>query len=73
MARPEPKIVINVPLSESDRRRWERQERFWTAPKLFGLTFVTLALSFALLYYMANTTSLTYWDDWLIPGLALFR
>jgi hypothetical protein len=70
MAKPEPKIVINVPLSESDHRRIEREERTWNGTRLLLLSIVTLALSLALLYFMANTTSLTYWDDWLMPGFS---
>ncbi len=69
---PQPKIYINVPMSEAERKRVEREEHFWTAPRLVGLMFASLAVALTVLYSMANYVdggkSETYWDTWLYPG-----
>jgi hypothetical protein len=44
----------NVPMSESMAARTEKEDAFWSGPKLIGLSFVTLALAFALLWAMAE-------------------
>ena len=40
----------NVPMSDSMAARTEKEDAFWTGPKLIGLSFVTLGLCFALLW-----------------------
>ncbi len=69
---PQPKIYINVQMSEAQRKRVEDEEHFWTSTRLVGLTFVTLGAALALLYTMANVIdggkSETYWDNWLYPA-----
>ena len=44
----------NVPMSESMAARTEKEDAFWSGPKLIVLSFVTLALAFALLWAMAE-------------------
>ncbi len=44
----------NVPMSESMAARTEKEDAFWSGPKLIMLSFVTLALAFALLWAMAE-------------------
>jgi hypothetical protein len=44
----------NVPMSESMAARTAREDAFWTGPKLIVLGFATLAVSFALLWAMAQ-------------------
>jgi len=69
---PQPKIYINVPMSDADKKRLEREEHFWTAPRLVVLTFVTLSIALTVLYSMANFVdggkSETYWNDWMKPA-----
>ena len=64
----QPKIFVNVDVSDAEKQRIEREEQFWTGPKLIGLTFATLAVALVLLFVMAESTSETYWPDWLTPG-----
>ncbi|MEM9193569.1 MAG: hypothetical protein AAGF12_30625 [Myxococcota bacterium] len=68
MADPKPKIYINVPVTAAERERLERQEHTWSSMRLVVLTVVSLGISLVVLYLMAQTTSETYWSDWLIPG-----
>jgi hypothetical protein len=63
----EPKIFVNVPVGSEDAKRIAREETFWTGPRLFGLTVVTLGIALVVLYVAANTTSETTWSDWLLP------
>jgi hypothetical protein len=69
---PEPKIYINVQMSETQKNRVEREEHFWTATNLVLLMIVTLGAALALLYTMANVIdggkSETYWDNWIYPA-----
>jgi hypothetical protein len=65
---PEPKIYINVPMSDAQEQRIVREEHFWTAPRLVLLTVGTLAVALVVLYLMANVKSETYWDNWLLPA-----
>jgi hypothetical protein len=44
----------NVPMSDSMAARTEKEDAFWTGPRLIGLSFATLALVFALLWSMAQ-------------------
>jgi hypothetical protein len=44
----------NVPMSESMAARTEKEDAFWTGPRLIGLSFATLAVAFALLWSMAQ-------------------
>ena len=44
----------NVPMSESERKRVERQDAAWTGPKLVFLCIVTLLLALALLWALAD-------------------
>lgn len=44
----------NVPMSDSMAAKTEKEDAFWTGPKLVGLSFLTLALSFGLLWAMAE-------------------
>ena len=44
----------NVPMSESLAARTEKEDAFWTGPKLIILSFVTLGVAFALLWAMAQ-------------------
>lgn len=44
----------NVPMSDAMAARTEKEDSFWTAPKLIGLSFVTLAVVFGLLWAMAE-------------------
>lgn len=44
----------NVPMSEGMAARTEKEDAFWTGPKLILLGFATLAVSFALLWLMAQ-------------------
>ena len=44
----------NVPMSDSMAARTEKEDTFWTGPKLIGLSFVTLGVCFALLWAMAQ-------------------
>ncbi len=44
----------NVPMSDAMAGRTEKEDAFWTGPRLFGLAFVTLAVAFTLLWSMAE-------------------
>jgi hypothetical protein len=44
----------NVPMSDSMAARTEKEDAFWSGPKLVVLGFVTLAVVFALLWSMAE-------------------
>jgi hypothetical protein len=44
----------NVPMSDSMAARTEKEDAFWTGPRLIGLSFATLAVAFALLWSMAQ-------------------
>ena len=44
----------NVPMSDSMAARTEKEDAFWTGPKLILLSLVTLAIAFALLWLMAE-------------------
>jgi hypothetical protein len=44
----------NVPMSDGMAARTVKEDAFWTGPKLFVLSVVTLAVSFALLWMMAE-------------------
>lgn len=45
---------LNVQLSETAKARIYRQDAFWTGPRLALLCTVVLALSLALLWYLAD-------------------
>ncbi len=45
---------VNVPVTEAERKRIEREEATWTAPKLIALCAVTLSGAFFLLWAMSN-------------------
>jgi hypothetical protein len=49
-----PNTYNNVPMSESMAERTAKEDAFWTGPKLIVLSFVTLAVAFALLWAMAE-------------------
>lgn len=49
-----PNTYNNVPMSESMAKRTAKEDAFWTGPKLIVLSFVTLAVAFALLWAMAE-------------------
>ncbi|MBW2464945.1 MAG: hypothetical protein JRH11_25065 [Deltaproteobacteria bacterium] len=65
---PNPKIYINVPMDDANRKRIEREEHFWTAPKLVLLAATTLLTALIVLYAMSSMTTETYWDGWLTPA-----
>jgi hypothetical protein len=44
----------NVPMSDSMAARTEKEDEFWTGPKLILLGFATLGVAFALLWSMAE-------------------
>ena len=44
----------NVPMSDGMASKVEKEDSFWTGPKLIVLSFVTLAVAFALLWSMAQ-------------------
>jgi hypothetical protein len=44
----------NVPMSESMAARTEKEDTFWSGPKLIVLSFATLAVAFTLLWSMAQ-------------------
>jgi hypothetical protein len=44
----------NVPMSDSMAARTEKEDAFWTGPKLILLSFATLGVAFALLWSMAQ-------------------
>lgn len=44
----------NVPMSDRMAERTAREDAFWTGPKLILLGFATLAVSFMLLWSMAE-------------------
>lgn len=44
----------NVPMSDSMAARTEKEDGFWSGPKLVLLSFATLGLAFALLWSMAE-------------------
>jgi hypothetical protein len=44
----------NVPMSDSMAARTAKEDTFWTGPRLIGLSFVTLAIAFTLLWSMAE-------------------
>ena len=44
----------NVPMSDSMAARTDKEDAFWTGPKLIVLSFVTLGVCFALLWAMAE-------------------
>jgi hypothetical protein len=44
----------NVPMSDAAADRVAKEDAFWTGPKLILLSFATLAVSFALLWSMAE-------------------
>lgn len=41
-------------MSESEEQRIQREEEHWTAPRLFVLGFVSLAIAIAILMIAAN-------------------
>lgn len=44
----------NVPMSDAMAARTEKEDAFWTGPKLIVLSFVTLAVCFVLLWSMSE-------------------
>jgi len=44
----------NVPMSDSMAARTEKEDAFWSGPKLILLSFATLGVAFALLWSMAQ-------------------
>ena len=48
------KAYINVPMSDALAESVAKSDAFWNGPKLIVLCFVTLGLSFALLWSMAE-------------------
>ena len=44
----------NVPMSDGMAARTEKEDGFWSGPKLIGLSFLTLAVAFGLLWSMAE-------------------
>lgn len=44
----------NVPMSDAMAAKTEKEDAFWNGPKLIVLSFVTLGISFALLWAMAE-------------------
>jgi hypothetical protein len=44
----------NVPMSERMASRTDKEDAFWTGPKLILLGFATLGVAFALLWSMAE-------------------
>jgi hypothetical protein len=44
----------NVPMSDAMAARTEKEDAFWTGPKLIGLSFATLAVVFTMLWLMAQ-------------------
>ena len=44
----------NVPMSDAMAARTEKEDAFWTGPRLIVLSFVTLAAAFALLWSMSE-------------------
>lgn len=44
----------NVPMSENLAARTQKEDAFWTGPKLIGLSLLTLGVAFALLWSMAQ-------------------
>ena len=44
----------NEPMGDGMAARTEKEDAFWTGPKLIVLSFVTLAVAFALLWSMAQ-------------------
>ena len=44
----------NVPMSDAMAARTEKEDAFWTGPRLIVLSFVTLAVAFTLLWLMAE-------------------
>ena len=44
----------NVPMDESLARKIEKSDKFWTGPRLVGLTVVTLGGALVFLWMMAN-------------------
>lgn len=45
---------INVEVSDGDRERIEREQAFWSGPRLVLLLFGTLAIAIPVLYLMAS-------------------
>lgn len=48
------KIPTNVPFSEAEKKRIEREEKSWAAPKLVGLGIVSLGAALALLVFLSD-------------------
>ena len=44
----------NVPMSDSMAARTAKEDAVWTGPRLIGLSVVTLAIAFTLLWSMAE-------------------
>jgi hypothetical protein len=44
----------NVPMSDAMAARVEKEDAFWTGPRLIVLSFATLAVAFTLLWSMAE-------------------
>ena len=44
----------NVPMSDAMAARTEKEDAFWTGPKLILLSFATLAVSFTVLWLSAQ-------------------
>jgi len=44
----------NVPMSDAMAARTEKEDRFWSGPRLIVLGFATLAVAFTLLWLMAQ-------------------
>jgi len=48
------KTYNNVPMSESERKRVEKQDEFWDGPKLIVLCAITLGVALTVLWLAAN-------------------
>jgi len=44
----------NVPMSDAMAERTQKEDAFWTGPRLILLSFVTLTIAFTLLWTMAQ-------------------
>ena len=67
MSQVKPKIYVNIQPTKEEAARIEREENTWTGPRLVALAAATLGTAFVALYLMAQVTSETHWDDWLLP------
>jgi hypothetical protein len=62
-----PRIYVNVRVDEAEERRIIRQERAWTGRRLSVFCVIFLAICLTVLFFAAQTTSRTTWDDWFTP------